>query len=282
MLIRIDHTTTYTYQQAPRSIIQMLRLTPRPHEGQHIKRWDIELDADARMRKGEDAFGNITHTLYVDAPPERLSIRVKGEVMTTDTAGTLSGLAERLSPLVYLRATDLTAPDAAILELARKLDEGSSLEKAHRLSQHLYRDLRFEIGATTTAHTAAEVLQQKSGVCQDYAHLFIATSRAMGIPARYISGHLYRADGQSSQDAAHAWAEAWIEDLGWVGFDPANGVCPTEAYVRVAAGLDYLGAAPIRGSSYGGGAEDLEVKVEVYDARTPPPQPRQQQTQQQS
>lgn len=280
MLIRIDHTTTYSYQQAPRSIIQVLRLTPRPHEGQHIKRWDIELDVDARMRKGEDAFGNITHTLYVDAPTQSLSIRVKGEVMTTDTAGTLNVSPERLSPLVYLRSTPLTEPDAAIQALARKLNDGSPLERAHRLSSHLYRDLSFQIGTTTTAHTAAEVLQQKSGVCQDYAHLFIATARAMGIPARYVSGHLYREDGQTSQDAAHAWTEAWIEDLGWVGFDPANGVCPTEAYVRIAAGLDYLGAAPVRGSSYGGGHEDLQVRVEVYDARNPPPPRPQQQTQQ--
>ncbi|WP_283843633.1 transglutaminase-like domain-containing protein [Brevundimonas albigilva] len=83
------------------------------------------------------------------------------------------------------------------------------------------------------------------------------------MPARYVSGHLNRTDGQHDQDAAHAWAEAWIDDLGWVGFDPANGICPTDHYVRVAIGLDALGATPIRGTSYGGGVESLTVALHV-------------------
>jgi transglutaminase-like putative cysteine protease len=103
-------------------------------------------------------------------------------------------------------------------------------------------------------------------VCQDLAHIFIASARAMGLPARYVSGHLARSDGQIDQEAAHAWCEAYVEDLGWVGFDPANGVCPTEAYVRVAIGLDYLGAAPVRGSRYGGDGERLDVRLRVTPA----------------
>jgi transglutaminase-like putative cysteine protease len=87
----------------------------------------------------------------------------------------------------------------------------------------------------------------------------------MGVPARYVSGHLARRD-RTDQEAAHAWAEAWIEGLGWVGFDPANGICPTERYVRIATGLDYLGAAPVRGASYGGSGETLAVKLVVRDA----------------
>jgi transglutaminase-like putative cysteine protease len=85
----------------------------------------------------------------------------------------------------------------------------------------------------------------------------------MGVPARYVSGHLSRQDGKHDQDAAHAWAEAWVENLGWVGFDPANGICPTEHYVRVAVGLDARGATPIRGTSYGGGQETLTVALNV-------------------
>jgi transglutaminase-like putative cysteine protease len=88
----------------------------------------------------------------------------------------------------------------------------------------------------------------------------------MGTPARYVSGHLLRRDGKDDQEAAHAWAEAWIPDLGWVGFDPANGICSTDRYVRVAAGLDYRGAAPVRGASYGGGGERLAVRLNVRDA----------------
>lgn len=269
MLIRIDHATIYSYQHPPRFIIQALRLTPRSTEGQHIRRWDIETDVDARLRRREDAFGNITHALYIDAPTERLTIRVTGEVETTDLAGVVRAGAERLSPLVYLRDTPLTARDEDIVALAAAQGTGPSLDRLHGLMQTLHSDMTFEIGATTTTHTAAQVLKLRRGVCQDYAHLFIAAARCMGVPARYVSGHLFRDDGQSSEEAAHAWAEAYVENLGWIGFDPANGLCPTDAYVRVAVGLDYLGAAPVKGSSYGGGAEHLAVRLDVRDARAP-------------
>jgi transglutaminase-like putative cysteine protease len=119
------------------------------------------------------------------------------------------------------------------------------------------------VGATTPDHTAAAAWAQKQGVCQDHAQIFIACARRLGIPARYVSGHLHRRDGVIDQDAAHAWAEAHVEGLGWVGFDPANGVCPTEHYVRVACGLDALGATPIRGTSYGGGGERMTVALRV-------------------
>jgi transglutaminase-like putative cysteine protease len=88
----------------------------------------------------------------------------------------------------------------------------------------------------------------------------------MGAPARYVSGHLARDDGQIDQEAAHAWCEAYVQDLGWVGFDPANGICPSQSHVRVAIGLDYLGAAPVRGSRYGGGGEQLDVRLRVTQA----------------
>jgi transglutaminase-like putative cysteine protease len=96
------------------------------------------------------------------------------------------------------------------------------------------------------------------------AHIFIAAARSLSIPARYVSGHLTRTD-QVDQEAAHAWAEAHVEGLGWVAFDPANGVSPTEAYVRIAIGLDYLGAAPVRGTVYGGGRESMTVTLSVKD-----------------
>jgi transglutaminase-like putative cysteine protease len=98
------------------------------------------------------------------------------------------------------------------------------------------------------------------------AHVFIAAARAVGLPARYVSGHLLRADGAQDQAASHAWAEAAIPSLGWVGFDPANRMCPTDAYVRVAVGLDYLDAAPVRARRSGGGTETMTVKLTVAPA----------------
>lgn len=265
MRIGIDHSTTYAYDRAARFIIQTLRLTPRSSEAQTVSNWRIETNVDARLRRSEDAFGNIVHALYTEQPTQTLTIRVSGEVTTVDTAGVVPADQERLSPLVFLRDTPLTARDQLITVFASEFSAHPALERMHRLMAAIHGSVAFEVGVTTPTHTAGEVLALGRGVCQDHAHVFIACARHMGVPARYVSGHLLRSD-RADQEAAHAWAEAWIEDLGWVGFDPANGVCPTDRYVRIATGLDYLGAAPVRGASYGGGGERLAVRLSVRDA----------------
>jgi transglutaminase-like putative cysteine protease len=265
MRIRIDHATTYAYDRAARFIVQTLRLTPRSSEAQTVRNWRIETNVDARLRQSEDAFGNIVHALYTEQPTTSLEVRVSGEVDTADTAGVVPPGQERLLPTVFLRDTSLTARDQLITVFASEFKAHPPLERMHRLMAAIHGSVAFEVGVTTPTHTAAEVLALGRGVCQDHAHVFIACARHMGVPARYVSGHLLRRD-REQQEAAHAWAEAWIEDLGWVGFDPANGVCPTERYVRIATGLDYLGAAPVRGASYGGGGERLEVRLSVRDA----------------
>jgi transglutaminase-like putative cysteine protease len=118
----------------------------------------------------------------------------------------------------------------------------------------------------THSHTdAIHAFNLLAGVCQDYSHIFLAAARSLGIPARYISGHLLRADGLVVQPAGHAWVEALIPDLGWVGFDPTNGASTGASYLRVAVGLDYLDAAPVRGARRGGGAETLLVSVTTQD-----------------
>ena len=113
----------------------------------------------------------------------------------------------------------------------------------HALLDQLYDDMVHDVDPTHVATTAAEAFALKRGVCQDLSHIFIAAARGLGVPARYISGYFRRTD-TTDQDAGHAWAGAYVPDLGWVAFDPANGMCATDAYVRVAVGLDYLITAP--------------------------------------
>jgi transglutaminase-like putative cysteine protease len=115
--------------------------------------------------------------------------------------------------------------------------------------------------------SAAEAVALGEGVCQDHAHALIAAARTVGMPARYVSGYLHTDSEGNVHDAAHAWAELWVDTLGWVGFDPANRCCPDERYIRLGSGFDARDAAPIRGVAQGGvsatGTESMNVEVEV-------------------
>ncbi len=267
MRIRISHATTYHYDTPPAGVTQMLRLTPRNYDGQYVASWRIDLTQDCLLHQHEDAFGNITHAFTADGPFETLTVAVEGEVETLETHGVVSGAVERFPPSLYLRETALTEPDPAIVELAQGARAADTLGTLHKLLSALHAEMTFDTDPTQTTTTAAEAFKLRRGVCQDITHVFIAAARQIGIPARYIGGHFYRADGVIAQDAGHAWAEAYVEKLGWVGFDPTNGISATDAHVRVAAGLDYLGAAPVRGTRYGGSGETLKVAVHVDQAR---------------
>jgi transglutaminase-like putative cysteine protease len=269
MRIRIDHETIYRYGTPATRAIQILRLTPRNHDGQYVVRWRVEVSVDCRLEPREDAFGNLTHTFTVDGPITELAVRVAGEVETQDNHGIVRGTREKFPPSFYLRQSDLTQPDAAIVTWANEISEHgarSHLDTLHAMQQWIFLNLRFDAESTMTSTTATEAFAKKHGVCQDYAHIFCAGARYLGIPARYVGGYFLRGDGVVHTEAGHAWAEAWLPDLGWIAFDPANGVCATEAHIRVAAGLDYLGAAPVRGTRYGGEGEELEVRVSVDQA----------------
>jgi transglutaminase-like putative cysteine protease len=265
MRLGVHHRTSYRFTEPQRRIVQLARLTPAHTSCQHVVSWAIDVDCDARLRSGRDGYGNETTMLYIDGPIEALTIAVRGEVLTEDHAGVLTGAPEPLPQAVFLRSTDLTEADAAITDLARTAHDADhgSLARMHRLMGLLGERMRFDTSRMDVARRAAEALAAGSGVCQDFAHVFVAAARSMGVPARYVSGHLYRRDGSGAQAAAHAWAEACIEDLGWVAFDAANGICADDAYVRVAVGLDYREAAPLAGARVGGGHEHLDVTVEV-------------------
>jgi transglutaminase-like putative cysteine protease len=266
MHLRIAHSTIYQYELPATDAIQLLRLTPRNHDGQYVARWRIDVCPDARLSASEDAFGNITHVFSVAGPFRELSVAIEGEVETHGTDGLIRGTVERFPPSLFLRQTALTQPDMALAHLAESIriaSDGAALAGLHLLLQTLHREMVYDLTLTNTAMNAAESFAIKRGVCRDLTHIFIAAARYLGIPARYIAGYLQLADGPVEQQAGHAWAEAFVPDLGWVGFDPANGLGPTDGYVRVAVGLDSLGAAPVRGARSGAGGETLRVAVTV-------------------
>jgi transglutaminase-like putative cysteine protease len=269
MRLRISHLTTYRYATPAASVIQMLRLTPRNHDGQYVARWRIDVSTDCRLDQHEDAFGNITHTFTAEGPFSELSVLVEGEIETRDTQGIVRGAVERFPATLFLRETALTTADASLAAFAaacRDAADGNVLGLLHVMLERLHEEMSYDTDPTQVATTAPEAFALKRGVCQDLTHIFIAGSRSLGIPARYVGGYFHRGDGVIEQDAGHAWAEAFVPELGWIGFDPANGFCATDAHVRGAIGLDYLGAAPLRGTRYGGAGEAMSVKVRVDQA----------------
>ena len=270
MRIQIAHETIYRYEQPANAVIQTLRLTPRNHDGQYVTSWRIDVSENCQLDQHEDAFGNITHVFSAEGPFSELRVVVDGEVETQDTSGVVRGTIERFPPSLFLRETELTRADPAIADFSAKLRQAAgpdTLTIVHSLLEGLRAEIAYDTDPTQASTTAAEAFALKRGVCQDLTHVFIAAARSLAIPARYIGGHFHRDDGVSDQEAGHAWAEVFVPDLGWVAFDAANGICATDAHVRVAVGLDYLGAAPVRGSRNGGGGETLSVAVRVNQAR---------------
>jgi transglutaminase-like putative cysteine protease len=271
MRLKIFHATTYRYDPPASGVIQILRMTPGSHDGQYVADWQIDVSTDSRLDVHEDAFGNVTHVM-TNGTTADLTITAEGLVETHDNGGVLRGTDERFPPSLFLRGTALTSVNPAMENFARQLRaeaEDDVLGFLHTLMTQVNEHMTFDEDPTHSGTSAAEAFALKRGVCQDYAHIFIACARTGLVPARFVSGHFLRADGVIHQAAGHAWAEAFVPDLGWVGFDPANGISTTDAHVRVAIGLDYLGAAPVRGTRYGGGAETLSVAVKVEQAGRP-------------
>ena len=264
MRLRIRHATRYTYDRPIDYAAQLVRLTPLNHMGQRVLSWRVVEDPGRRLPVTDDGYGNIVHMLTLNRQHREATVLAEGEVETFDTNGILKESVERLPPLYYLRGTDMTEPDEALEALAEEVAATADpVKRLHRLMLATRARVAYQVGATTVTTTAVEAFARGSGVCQDHAHIFIACARLLGHPARYVSGYLWEGPKEGPSEASHAWAEAHLGELGWVGFDPANGISPTEAYVRVAIGLDYLEAAPIRGVRRGAAEESLAVSVGV-------------------
>lgn len=266
MRLKIKHQAVYRYMTPVMRSVQALRLTPGSDARQRIVTWQLDLPGAAT--EFVDAFGNVTQLLPVEEPHEEIRIGVQGivEIRENPTPNRREGF----SPLIFLRETALTAADPrlhAFTEIHHNQIAASPAEALQALMERIRTAVRYEKGTTTVQTTAAEVLSQGSGVCQDHSHLFIACCRILGIPARYVSGYLYSGSPADPELATHAWAEAWVERIGWLSFDVSNGRPAEGAHLRLAIGRDYLDACPVRGIRFGGGAETLEVRVQMMSAQ---------------
>ncbi|MDQ0999449.1 transglutaminase-like putative cysteine protease [Phyllobacterium ifriqiyense] len=263
MLLNIQHNSHYRYDAPVHYAIQRLRLHPQSSPGQKVIDWTVTVDGATQEANYRDGYGNRTMLISVDRGTEELVIRAAGHVETEDRSGVLGKVYNFMPTWLYERETELTAAGEAIKDLAAGLPAKSDrLEILHELMGALNRKLVYTPNSTTINTTAEEALRLGTGVCQDHTHVFLSAARLLGIPARYVSGYLMM-NNTIEQTASHAWAEAHIDGLGWVGFDAANDLCPNETYVRIACGLDYREAAPVSGIRFGPSIESLAVEVNV-------------------
>ncbi|MFO1154367.1 MAG: transglutaminase family protein [Rhodospirillales bacterium] len=268
MRLIIEHETHYRFGAPAQHSIQYLRLTPRGDPCQLVRTWQVL--TPGKLKRWIDGFGNIAHVSVQNGLHDEVPVLIRGEVETFDTFGVLPA-DDGLPPLMFLRPTRYTKVEGGIEALAQpyveRLREEGEIAALHALMFELHSAVTYETGSTDVNSTASEALERGRGVCQDQAHLFIACCRVLDIPARYVSGYLYAQTDQKGSLASHAWAEAYVDELGWVSFDPVNSKSATDAYVRLSVAFDYAGASPVRGVRKGGGIEELTVRVDVSEGQ---------------
>lgn len=256
MKLSISHDTTYRYEDQVRSSIQYLRMTPHDSERQQVLNWQLNLPRPVRAQL--DPYGNILHVLTLDEPHEAIVIGAQGQVEIDERS---EAEHESQSPLPFLRFTRLTEADEALREFARlqshnRQDRSGLIDLMHALNAHI----SYQPGATQVDTSAVQAFSGGKGVCQDHAHVFLACARSLGVPARYVSGYLFTESDEHL--ASHAWAEAWL-DGAWYSFDVTNCLAKPERHLKLAVGLDYLDACPVRGVRMGGGSEQMHARVDV-------------------
>jgi len=262
MRLKISHRTEYLYDEPVPYALQRVRLVPQDGRCQRILNWGLTIEGATEEVRFTDHFGNDTRLLSIGAEAAAIVITAAGEVETSDTAGVV-GPHRGFAPLwLFLPQSERTMAGEGIAGISAAFGTGKDLDRLHGL-MHAIRDrIAYEVGATDVGTTAEEALARGSGVCQDHAHVFLAAARQLGFPARYVSGYLM-VEGQAFQAASHAWAEAHVDGLGWVGFDVANAISPDDRYVKIAVGRDYRDAMPVSGVRLGTANERLAVDITV-------------------
>ncbi len=290
----IDHQTTYYYAEPVYESYTVIHLHPRSDHNQFCTRYVLEVSPRSRVHGYTDRYGNevqhfalmpahaslsiVTHssvvTMLDHAPPE--PVEATRSLLLADAQ--VPTYYDYVHESAYVRFTPaLEAFSAEVGAPGEKIGAW-----CHEVSRHINTAMRYDGEATSVRSTVAEALEQRAGVCQDYAHIMIALLRAQGIPARYVSGYIFRGESQVlGAEASHAWCEAYLPPYGWVGFDPTNDLLINDHFVKVAIGRDYRDVSPVRGIYRGSRHAEMSVNV-AMDVLAQQQQPQQQQQERQA
>jgi transglutaminase-like putative cysteine protease len=285
MIYAVRHATTYRYADPVTLSSHRLRLTPRNTPRQTLRRFAIEVSPATHTLAAErDAFGNPSHQLDIRESHDALTIEARSVVEVSPECPELGFTpweeaaaaaarptgAKALEAAMFALPSSYTAADDAIEDYARESFAPGRpvLQAARELTARIFADFAYDPGATHASTLALDAFAERHGVCQDFAHVFLAACRALGVPARYVSGYLLTRPPEGQEkligaDASHAWASVWCPVAGWVDFDPTNDVIPGAEHVTCAWGRDYADVGPVQGVVLGGGGHTIAVAVDV-------------------
>jgi transglutaminase-like putative cysteine protease len=281
--LRICHITKYIYQDLATDSVNEVRLSPRTNYRQACYHHSIQIEPNAILLSYEDFFGNRIHSFTVNGPHKELIIRVESTVVTHENDGErrviltpeedwrmLSGAPFQNKYAEYMTSTRYTSVTQGIQMYADQFLDNNSLgiyEIALLMVSRIHSDFEYMPSATHVNTVADDLLFLKKGVCQDFAHFMISVCRAIGIPARYVSGYHFVGDlhirTSEFEQASHAWVEVYIPGTGWLGFDPTNNNRVDGRYIKLGHGRDYLDIVPVKGIYRGSAHQKLTVEVDV-------------------
>lgn len=287
MKLRVVHRTGYQYSDPVTTSLHEARLSPRDSEIQRTLSHELVVHPEPSARRRRfDYFGNRVQHFGLSEPHRSLDVVATSIVeitrgRTIDVARTpaweivqtqlaterrrdmLDAYAMTFDSTHVRGSAEITAYGALSFTPRRPILDG-----VFDLVRRIYTEFTYDPRATEVSTPLTEVLEKKRGVCQDFAHLAIACVRAQGLAARYVSGYLltHPPPGKAKlvgADASHAWLSAFVPELGWIDFDPTNGIMPSDEHVTIAYGRDFADVTPLRGVILGGGQHELTVAVDV-------------------
>ncbi|HZZ75946.1 MAG TPA: transglutaminase family protein [Puia sp.] len=288
MKYTIQHKTSYTYLEPVSLCHNIARLVPRNTSEQICKNTNIQIEPKPdRINEYEDFFGNRVIYFSIEKEHWELAVNVTSEVerhhsgqikMQVYRNAILEEVKKEIQNLKgdsvdirqYMFETPMTAQNEEILQFAlESFQSGKSVfEATEDLTKRIFKEFEYKPGHTTVSTPLAQVMKERKGVCQDFAHLAISCIRAVGLPARYVSGYIETISPEGKEkligtDASHAWFSIYIPDMGWIDFDPTNNCIVSDQHITIGWGRDYADIAPLDGIILSSGSHELTVSVDV-------------------
>jgi transglutaminase-like putative cysteine protease len=283
----IRHLTKFVYSKSVSESVMEVRMHPRSDSNQRCLTFSLSVSPRCRVFSYRDHLGNNVHHFDIPGQHGQLVVIAESLVEYQPLADVPSFLApdawQDLDAMIaegdyweMLLPSEFCSPTPALEKLAAEFDvrrRDDPMMLLRELNDRVYEAFSYSPRTTRVDSPIDEALESRRGVCQDFAHILITLVRQLGIPCRYVSGYLYHRQGdrdRSSSDATHAWVEALLPHLGWVGFDPTNALVAGDRHIRTALGRDYADVPPTKGIFLGRTASDLYVAVQVTASEQAP------------